>query len=399
MNICLVKINGWPDTFNERVEIIARNVDHITLVRPAPVGNTEQFEEENITVYELYPRRGESITTLWLHFLIFPVYIMQATLICSIIQFRSPNRPDIYHAIDYVLGGLVTTIVAKIFRSPNIVSVRGLTGPRYKHMVNEDGSYIAKLNYKIVTMIPRFVLPRTDAVITKAPYQAAYLQEEFGVTVSIYTIPTGVDFEKFNPEHVRCDSILDEVSGRKEPTKKVILHLGRLTADKGIDLLVNMIEKTETDLPPDLMFLCVGRYRNEDFKSTIESRSAHLDDRLVIHSTPIPYERVPELFACVDGAILLSEAAHEGTPRVLQEAYAMKRPIIASNVVGISNAFKDLPGCFLIDRDSEDAFIDAIEEIVTGEIRTDRKKAKNRFDIHQNYAKYRDIYERTVQKY
>lgn len=396
MDVCLVKINGWPDTFNERVEIIAGNVGNVMLVRPAPKQQGSSIELDNVTTYDLFPRRGESIDTLWLHLLIFPVYVVEAMIVCGYLSVRSDSSPDVFHALDYVLGGLVVTAVSAVTGVPSIVSVRGLTGPRYEHMAEEGGGIVARLNYTIVTMIPDLVLPRVDAVITKASYQETYLRDEYGLDVRIYTIPTGVDFEAFDPAVVECGTILDRILPDRTRPNHLILHLGRLTADKGLDRLVNLISETDSELPEGLTVLCVGRFRNKEFETQIQSRSRELGDRLIIHSTPIPYDRVPELLGCVDGVVLVSEPAHEGTPRVLQEAYAMERSLIAADVAGISEAFRDLPGCFLIEREDAPAFRDAVNKITSTSVTTNREEARERFDIYRNYSRYAEIYETTV---
>lgn len=393
MNVCLVKINGWPDTFDERVEILAGNVDQIFLVRPAPVEQNESIQAENVTVYDLYPRRGESIDALWLHLLIFPLYLIQAALVCGFLVLLPTDRPDVLHALDYVLGGLAITTVAQMFDIPCVVSVRGLTEPRYKHLTEETGGIVAKLNYRIVTLIPRFVLPHVDAIITKADYQREYLQTEYGLEIPIETLPTGVDFQRFNPDTTDCGSILDEVLDGCDRPEHILLHLGRLTADKGLDQLLSLVDATEEDLPNDLLVLCVGRFRNPGFETQIREQCDDLGGRIHVHSTPIPYEQVPELLACVNGVVLLSEPAHEGTPRVLQEACAMERPIIASDVAGIQEAFSGHTGCYLIDRADEQAFLDAVEDIVADVPSINRDEFRNRFDIHNNYAQYVGVYE------
>jgi len=392
MHVCLVKINGWPDTFDERVQVLASNVDHISLVRPAFTEQREPIGADNVTVHEIYPRRGESIDALWLHTLLFPLYVIQTVAICSILLLRSATRPDVLHALDYVLGGLAITIVGRIFNVPCVVSVRGLTEPRYKQMAVETGGLVPRVNYRIVSSIPRFVLPRVDAVVTKAAYQQEYLMGQFGIDVPIETIPTGVDFEVFDPEQIECGPIIDEVLDGRDRPAYTILHLGNLTEKKGLDRLVSLVEKSRQDLPEGLVFLTVGRFKTLAFEEQIRDRCDDLVDRIHLHPTPIPFDRVPELLACVEGVVLLSDSAHEGTPRVLQEACAMERPIIASDVAGIHEEFSGLSGCYLIDRFNEQDFREAVYEIIGGDLEMNRTEFQDRFDIHNNYAKYVDIY-------
>lgn len=396
MNVCLVKINGWPDTFYERIEILASNVDQVFLVRPAPAKQNQSLEAENVTVYDLYPCRGESIDELRLHLLIFPLYLLQAVLVCGFLVLRPTDRPDVLHAFDYVLGGLAITTVARVVNVPCVVSVRGITEPRYKNFAEETGGIVAKLNYRIVSLIPRFVLPHVDAVITKAGYQREYIQTEYGLKIPIKTLPTGVDFQRFDPDTTDCGPILDEVLDGRDRPEHIILHIGHLTPDKGLDQLVSLVDATNEDLPNDLVVLCVGRFRAPAFENQIRNRCDDLGGRIHVHPSPIPYDHVPELLACVNGVILLSEPAHEGTPRVLQEACTMERPIIASDVPGIQEAFSELTGCYLINRADEQAFLGAVEDIVAGVPSMNRDEFRSRFDIHHNYSQYVGVYETAI---
>ena len=71
----------------------------------------------------------------------------------------------------------------------------------------------------------------------------------------------------------------------------------------------------------------------------------------------------------------------------------MQTPIIAADVPGITNAFQDLPGCYLIDRESTDDFVNAVNEIYYSDHNMGHEEFINRFNMKRNYAQYVRIYE------
>jgi len=393
MHVTIVKLNGWPDTFDERVIEIASNVDKVTLIRPRPQrGDTDVDHVSNITVRDVYPSRGKSVNRLWLHPLLFPLHLVQAIVTMLLISFSGQNSPDVIHCLDYILGGAVGSTVSLLTGTPLVVSVRGLTEPRYKNMVEQNDSLIGRLNYRILHMVPTFVFSQVDYVITKAEYQKAYLRETYDVAIPCSAIPTGVDYSIFNPTVIEKSTYpekLADIGPESEAT--IALFLGRLTEEKGAAVLLESLIEAD-DPPTDLHMLYVGDFREVAFKEKMRSLVRDDPVPVTIHDERIPYKRVPELMANVGCVALLSEPKHEGVPRVLQEACVLETKVVASNVEGIAEAFQDIGGCHLVDRADPVAIAEAFRKVSTSTLRPDREKLRDKFDMSRNYAKYAEIY-------
>lgn len=401
MHPCIVKLNGWPDSFGERIEALARHVDELSVIRPTPSNCESPIDRiENVSVYEISPARPEAITTTWKHLVIFPLYALQTIIILTYLLKFSDNRPSVIHSTDYTVSAVPVTAIGSLLGVPTVVSVRGLIEPRYENQIIEADSVVGQINLKILRRLPSFVFGRANHIITKAAYQVDYVQHNYQPDVKFSVIPTGVDFSVFDPEGVASADrrIFERLNLPIDRSNRTIVHLGKLSEDKGVDKLFSLVEAVDSELPANVKVLCVGRTRSEEFERRIRERADALS-RVYVHPEQIPFEAVPHLIYEATAMVLLSEANHEGTPRVLQESCAMGTPIIASDVTGIRGAFTELQGAFLIDRDDPDAFRDAIINIIENPIDEDREAVRRRFDIDQNYGRYRDAYETAIHRY
>lgn len=396
MNVLLFKLNGWPSTYDERIRALSDATD-LTFIRSAPIDDADNFDDlDNVTLYQVYPRRGSYVTPAWTKPIVFTAHVLQAILIALFLALYRHRSPDVIHGMDYVLGGFAALVTASVLRRPLVVSVRGYKEPVYRSMMENVGTLRSRINYKLLVLLSRTILARADYVITKADYQREAVRSVVDSEPRFATIPTGVDFEKFDPTATSGEDYLDKLFSEQMvdlPEEQFrLLYLGQLIEQKGVDTILRHVRDTGDELPGNLVVVIVGEFRTASFRREVKRLQGEIERPVFVHSTRIPLSDVPELLSSVDTVVLLSEPAHEGVPRVLQEACAMGVPIIASDVVGISGAFSDLPGCFLVERDDSESFAQAINEVYTGSPRMDRKTLMENFDMYDNYRKYVEIY-------
>lgn len=397
-SVAILKINGWPKTFDERVVAISRRIDHTIVVRPKPTEPaTDLAAASNIDVFDLRPARGSYVEPPQLKPLIFLVHAVQAILLLAYLIIVDDTEIDAIHALDYALGGFVGAVVSQLFSIPLVVSVRGLKEPRYRSIAEAENTYSAWISYRILATITRFVLGRADHVVTKAPYQTEFVRETFGVDPGFTTVPTGVDFDVFDPATVSEDGLrrlLSEAGHELQPGDRIILYLAKIVPEKGPDSVLKLLAEVDSEIPDDVVFAFVGEFRDGAFEQKFRELEKEVPCRTALYPHRVPFKDVPSLLYDADGVILLSEAETEGTPRILQEACAMGTPIVASDVDGIKGAFADLPGCYLIDRTDPEAFAEAIRGALDDSPELPRDLFAERFDMYENYARYADVYER-----
>lgn len=396
VSVLLLKLNGWPETFDERARAIASSVDELVVIRPRPLTKTDSLIElENVRVYNLYPQRGSFVKPGWLKPAIFSMHVLQAILVMIYLLSRG-RLPPVIHALDYALGGMAGAVVSRLFSVPFVVSVRGLKEPRYRALVDKEETLRASASYHILRTMTNFVLGNADHVMTKAEYQVEFIRETFGVDPGFTTVPTGVDFDVFDPSKTHTEHITDILNLADESLAKddnVILYLAKLLPEKGPDKILQLAEQADERLPTNIKFVFVGEFRDLTFERQFRELQSHVSDRTVLYPHRVPFEDVPALLDSADAVVLLSEAGSEGVPRILQESCAMGTPIVASNVTGIAGEFADLPGCYLIDRDDPHAFSSSVNQAVSDPPEMPREPFADRFDIHKNYARYAEVYE------
>ena len=135
---------------------------------------------------------------------------------------------------------------------------------------------------------------------------------------NIYLIPNGVDTEKFKPKNFK-----------RRPKKFKILFAGRLTLDKGVDILCESIRMINNNkiIRKNMEFIIVGSGPLECLVKKLAEQYKNV--------TYLGYlgEALPDIYRDCDLLILPSRI--ETLPLVVLEAQASGLPVIASNTFGI----------------------------------------------------------------
>ena len=118
----------------------------------------------------------------------------------------------------------------------------------------------------------------------------------------------------------------------KLATKKVLLFFGLIREYKGLDILINAMEKIKTELE-DYTLLIVGEcYENEN-KYTELIQKAGITDNVKCHYSFIPDNEVGKYFSAADVVVLPYKTASQSG--IVQIAYHFDTPVIVSNVGGL----------------------------------------------------------------
>jgi len=105
---------------------------------------------------------------------------------------------------------------------------------------------------------------------------------------------------------------------------------------------------------------------------------------------------IPQLMACSDIVLLASK--REGLPRVLLEAMAMERPIVASNIRGCLELLEDECG-YLFPEGNAQALANTLEEALDNPEEAARRahqahiKLKEKYSLGEVLAKHRRLYD------
>lgn len=207
----------------------------------------------------------------------------------------------------------------------------------------------------------------------------------------VVRIYNGLDLERFSPRPVA------------PAAPPLVLAVGRLIEKKGFDDLVRACALlAERRVAFRCSIVGKGPLRDE-LAGLIETLGL---GAIVELAGPMPRERLLVLYReasvlaapCVVG----SDGNRDGLPTVLVEAMALGVPVVATPVTGIPELVVDAVTGLLVPERDPDALADAFERLLLdpglagGLARRARRRVEDVFDLHQNVARLRTLFEETA---
>jgi glycosyltransferase involved in cell wall biosynthesis len=249
------------------------------------------------------------------------------------------------HRADVVLGGseadrslFLGWLASRLTRRPFVVIVHA--SPSYM---------IPRLTPRLLKRPTRWVLPRCDAAICVSGDLVDELVRLGLDQTRVFYVPNGVNVEDFA---MRAAAARAVASPSPLP---VVVAVGRLNEQKGIDLLVRAhAELVRRGLRHRLVVLGDGPER-----ASLEQLVTELAVENTVELAGLVPDVVPQV-ATAD--VLCLSSRHEGFPLVLLEALAMGTPVIATDCsTGVSELLDDGRYGDLVPVGSVGALADALE--------------------------------------
>ena len=159
------------------------------------------------------------------------------------------------------------------------------------------------------------------------------------------------------------DQNLKSEMGLKE--KKIILTVTRIIHRKGVDLVIEAVNKLKDDIP-DIFYVVVGDGPESEYCKKLVKK-LNLDD--YVHFTgKIPYEELNPFYNMCDLFVMVprsDETEVEGFGIVYLEANACKKPVVGSNSAGIPSAILHKKTGLLVEEENVDELANALHKIIT----------------------------------
>ncbi len=309
-------------------------------------------------------------------------------------------KPDIIHT-HTAKAGTVGRLAAFLYRWLTWGTIVGR--PRRVRTVHTFHghvfhSYYGSFKTGIFLFIEK-VLARitTDKIVVITDQQREEINEDFGVGAAdqFEVIRLGIDLQPFEHSGVRRNETRQEL-GIAEGEFAVGI-VGRLTEIKNISMFLEAATRVSADTPEAAMrFVVVGDGHLAD-ELKAEASELKLGDAVTFAGNRTNVERV---YAGLDAVALTS--LNEGTPLSLIEAMAAVRPVIATEVGGVTDLLGDVreevPGGFRVrDRgigvDSQDveSFAKGLIYLAKDEKLRESLGRSGRDFVEQNYSKERLI--------
>jgi len=241
--------------------------------------------------------------------------------------------------------------------------------------------------------LDRFLYNRSRKVIAVSRAASLRFAEYDLASDKLVVIPNGVDLTQFKPMYP--DRKLQEELGI-EAGSVLVGTLGQLIPGKGQDVLLKAAKRI-AEQAPEVTSVIVGN-GNTVYRKTLEELSAGLgiEDKVRFIGNR---EDIPQIMSCLDITVLPSTSHLEGLSRVIIEAMACAKPVIATDTGGNPEAVEDGKTGILVPPGDPDGLALAILELARdadkrkrmGE--AGRKRAEQLFSIEMNVDRIEKIYE------
>jgi len=157
-------------------------------------------------------------------------------------------------------------------------------------------------------------------------------------------------------------------------TDKVLLFFGYVRKYKGLDLLIEAFPAIKSSIP-NAKLLIVGEFYDSPNFYAEKIRKLGIEDDTVIINQFVPNEDVAKYYKVSDLVILPYRSATQSG--ILNVAYGFLKPVVVTNVGGLSEFVEDKRTGIIINPDSPKEIADGVTEYF---------KLKNKVDFESNIS-------------
>ncbi|MEM3615531.1 MAG: glycosyltransferase family 4 protein [Candidatus Methanomethylicia archaeon] len=235
------------------------------------------------------------------------------------------------------------TLLGRLRKIPIVINIHGIV---YKNDFHELKRHVLKNKLAFISHIKA---TNSDKIVVNSYYMKNVLSIYYKIPQNkVVVIPNGVDIEEFTP-------LGDKIYLEGDPA---ILYAGRISWEKGIDILIKAIPMIKKDLKKAKFHIVgSGPWTNEII---LLAKKLNAYPYIKFHGS-FPYRYLPYIFRGADIFVLPSRVEPFGM--VLLEAMACGLPVVASSVGGIPEIIKHYKNGILITPNNPTKLCQAITEI------------------------------------
>lgn len=247
------------------------------------------------------------------------------------------------------------------------------------------------------SLLHMFAFKLSDLIIFSSEYQRNVYYPILGKT-PIALLRNGIPFNKFNAQFIPESREEILVSNNLPKNKKVVSIIGTVCDRKRQELLIfaaqEILKKRD-----DVIFLIIGRYHKDRLYDKLLKKyidAGKLGNNIFILDEKENIDRyifISDAIVCCSG--------NDVTPSILLEALAMKKPVIAPNIDGISNIIHDGHNGILFERNDQKVLEDAILKVLNSPehfekyILKERPVFKAKYDVREIAKQFEKLIKKT----
>jgi len=279
---------------------------------------------------------------------------------CNVFRCIKKIKPDLIH-IQQIPMGFHGFLTKKILGIPYVIYGRG--------------SYLSDVEGFLNRHICRLALSKSDALIVLTADMGKKILRDY--SGSVHVIPNGVDLTRF--QNISKMPSLEE-QDNKNNKKKVILYVGRLHPDKGLQYLIPAMKRIFAGEPLSKLLL-IGKDQGEKEKLERIIEELNLQQRIQFIDEVSP-EKVLLYMSAAD--IFVLPSLREGFPNVLLEAMGTGLPVVCTDIDGLSEIIIDGENGFLVQSKNVEQLADKIL-LLLQDLPLREKFSKNNLDRVREY--------------
>jgi len=310
MNICifsdtyLPQVNGVVTSIETLRQGLIKHGHNVYIVTVNDHGLKTSIEDNIIRISAVKSKK-------------FDGHRLATSLNSKVIRKLKSWRIDVVHTQTEFTVGTIGRVYAKVKKIPLVHTYHTLYED-YMHYVtnglfNKQAKLIARHITKRVCNFSREVIVPTSKI--------AKLLRRYRVKCNVYTLPTGVDLEKFYTKNFPEAQISEfkEIIGLKQD-EFVITYIGRLAKEKDIDIIVKAFKMAQKS-NKKMKLLIVG---DGPLKNALQESSIDCED--IIFLGKVPWNQIPIYYNLSDIFVTASRSETQGL--TVLEALASSTPVV-----------------------------------------------------------------------
>jgi len=304
--------------------------------------------------------------------------------------------PDVIHIHDVLNLGVSGLLVGRTLEIPVISTIHQL--PWFVSAYLPDIPGLKPLTESSLWMYSRWLDNQCQQMIVPTQTIANTI-EQFG-HFETTPISNGINLEKYSPyssDPREKERLISKY--QLDPLKPIVLHVGRLDADKNVEVVIraaaNVLAKTDSQL------LIVGDGEN---KKSLERLAIRLgiDDRSHFPGFVDPKGDLPGIYRL--GSVFTTASEIETQGLVLLEAMASGLPVVAVRATCIHELVKDSVNGYLVHPGSSTELARKIAALVSDPTKAKRMgiasiKIAQAHNIRFSLNQHENLYKSTIQDF
>jgi len=250
--------------------------------------------------------------------------------------------------------------------------------------------YFGTLGSRLIIMLERFAALFADRIIVFTDIEKADMMKYRICRASkVRVIPSGLDFSVF--EKLKVDVVKKRSELRLGPADLVVGMIGRLESIKGFEYFIDSAVIVSRQIPK-ARFLIVGEGSLHD-ELAARVRDLNMGQKIFFAGWR---EDIPEILSVLD--VLALASLNEAVGRVLLEAGAVGKPVVATAVGGVPEIIKDNETGILVPSGDPAAMAQAVITLLKDEAKRDemgrcaKKWVRDNFNDRSMVEKLDEIY-------